>query len=372
MNPNWKNFLLSEQAGFETDFQISFLADTEQNYQRIYPVAHLTVLTVSGRDAAAFLQGQITCNVHGISETQSSLGALCNPKGRAIATFLLIKTGNAFLMVLPVELVETVKNRLIRYILRSNVVLTESCDELCLVGLSSATESPADDGIPSVPSVPSVPSGAQGAQGAQGATPPLKGGLWTGAVAEMLFSTTQQETIAVNLGTRKLIVAPSNLAISLWKEMVCLGYQPTNSAHWRYLDIISGLPWLTTETSEAFIPQMLNLDKLGGISFNKGCYTGQEVVARTHYLGKAKRAMFLAECNTPDTPDPNSIIIDDSLVDALTETDQTAGRVLLAEHDGTTCKMLIVIPVSDTGTYQLRLANQHKLTLLTGPNSRLG
>ena len=323
MNPNWKNFLLSEGADFETDIKIAFPANTDQNNYYIYPIAQLTVLTVSGSDAATFLQGQITCNVHNMTETQSSLGALCNPKGRAIATFILIKTGNSFLMVLPVELVQIVKNSLSRYILRANVVLTENSDELCLIGLSP-TES------------------------------------WGGA----LFSTTQQETIVVNLDTRQLIIAPPYLAIELWSKMTKAGFQPANSLHWRYLDIISGLPWLTTETSATFIPQMLNLDKLGGISFDKGCYTGQEIIARTHYLGKAKRALFLAECDTQDTPAPNSIIIDESLINTQAE-EQTAGRVLLAEHQGNLCKMLIVIPISDTDTYQLRLANQHKLTLLT-------
>jgi folate-binding Fe-S cluster repair protein YgfZ len=116
---------------------------------------------------------------------------------------------------------------------------------------------------------------------------------------------------------------------------------------------------------------MLNLDQLGGISYNKGCYTGQEIVARTHYLGKTKRALFLAECDTPFTPASNSAIIDDS-----TGTEQTIGKVLLAqrsqlahENEGTLCKMLIVLQVSDSDTYNLKLNNnnQTKITLLTLP-----
>ncbi|MDD1641600.1 MAG: tRNA-modifying protein YgfZ, partial [Methylococcaceae bacterium] len=138
---------------------------------------------------------------------------------------------------------------------------------------------------------------------------------------------------------------------------------------WRYLDILAGMPWLTTETSEEFIPQMLNLDILGGISFNKGCYTGQEIVARTHYLGKTKRTMFLAECDTPSTPLPNSIIIDDG-----TGTEHAIGKVLLAqrshaehENEKSSCKLLIVLQVSDSDTYSLKLKddNHNKITLLT-------
>ncbi len=329
MNQNWKNFLLSQQATFESDTRISFQAKTDDTGKTIYPVPHLAVLTVSGKDAAKLLQGQITCNINEISETKSSLGAICNPKGRAIATFLLVKTSAAFLLVLPEKLLESVKKRLQMYVLRSDITLTDSSNELCLIGLCD---------------------------------PALEAGP--------LFSTTQQDTIAVNLSNRCLVIAEADKAIALWSERVRhQGFQPEDSEQWRYLDILSGLPWLATETSEEFIPQMLNLDKLGGISFNKGCYTGQEIIARTHYLGKAKRALFLAECDTSSTPEPNSTITDDS-----TGTAQTVGKVLLAQHSRTAqgkesalCKMLIVLQVSDGDTDNLKLKdnNQNKITLLT-------
>jgi tRNA-modifying protein YgfZ len=334
MNQNWKNFLLSQQATFESDTRISFPAKADDTGKTICPVAHLAVLTVSGKDAAKLLQGQITCNVNDVSETKSSLGALCNPKGRAITTFLLVKTGDAFLMVLPEELLEPVKKRLQMYVLRSDVTLADSSDQHCLIGLCNPATEPGP-----------------------------------------LFATTQQEVISVNFSTtqgRSLVIAEADKAIALWSEMAgnqC--FHPENSEQWRYLDIISGIPWLTTETSEEFIPQMLNLDLLGGISFNKGCYTGQEIVARTHYLGKAKRALFLAECDTPLTPEPNSSIIDDS-----TCTEQAIGKVLLAQryqagqgNEGTVCKMLIVLQITDSGTEHLTLKdnNQNTITLLTLP-----
>jgi folate-binding protein YgfZ len=332
MNQNWKNFLLSHHATFESDTHITFPTVSDNNDKAIYPVAHLAVLTISGKDAAKLLQGQLTCNINDITETKSSLGALCNPKGRAITTFLLVKNGDAFLMILPEELLESVKKKLQMYILRSDVTLTNSSDKLCLIGLTDPTMQ-----------------------------------------TEPLFATLQQEIITVNFSTtqrRHLIIAEADKAIALWSEWVGnQGFHPKNSDQWRYLDILSSLPWLTTETSEEFIPQMLNLDQMGGISFNKGCYTGQEIVARTHYLGKTKRVLFLAECDTPSTPAPNSIIIDDS-----TGTEQTIGRVLLAQHsqatsdnEGTVCKMLIVLQVSDNDTHNLKLNDnkQTHITLLT-------
>ncbi|MFA6163959.1 MAG: folate-binding protein [Methylobacter sp.] len=330
MNPNWKNFLLSENAIFQNDTRIVFPSPQHEGSKRIYPVPNLGVLTVAGKDAAKLLQGQITCNINDITEIKSSLGALCNPKGRAITTFLLIKKDDAYLLVLPKELLESVKKRLQMYVLRSDVTLTDSSDELCLVGLSYS------DAQMNEPSSP-----------------------------EQLFATIQQENITVNLSSdqnRCLIIAEADNARKLWSEQVKQGFQPENSDQWRYLDIISGIPWLTTETSEEFIPQMLNLDKLGGISFTKGCYTGQEIVARTHYLGTAKRELFLAECETSTPPEPNSTIIDDS-----TDTEQSIGKVLCAQTRQNICKMLIVLQISDTNTCKLRLKdqNQDKIKLLT-------
>jgi hypothetical protein len=334
MNQNWKSFLLSQNATFESDTLISFPTIPDYNDKTIYPVAHLAVLTVGGKDAAKLLQGQITCDVNDVTGIKSSLGALCNPKGQAITTFLLVKSGDDFLIILPAELLETVKKRLQMYVLRSEVTLTDSSGQHCLIGLCDP--------------------GAQGGP---------------------LFATAQNEVIAVDLSaeqSRILVIAEADKAIALWSDRVNnQGFQPENSDQWRYLDIISRIPWLTTTTSEEYIPQMLNLDQLGGISFNKGCYTGQEIVARTHYLGKAKRALFLAEFDTFSTPEANSAIIDDSA-----GIEQAIGKVLLAQRSRAThgngktlCKMLIVLQVSGNDTRNLKLQGHYpnKITLLTEP-----
>jgi folate-binding protein YgfZ len=325
MNPNWKNFLLDQNAVFENDTNLVFPVSEPDVQKQIYPLVHLGVITISGADAATFLQGQITCNVNDLSDIKCSIGAICNPKGRAITTFLLVKKDDTFLMILPQELLSSVQKRLQMYVLRSKVTLTDSSDELCLLGLSDDL-------------------------------------LMSGETAEPLFATTRQDNVVVKLNNRSLIIVEVDNAQSFWLEQLNLGFQPESSAKWRYLNILSGIPWLTAATSEEFIPQMLNLDKLGGISFTKGCYTGQEIVARTHYLGKAKRELFVAECNALVAPDSNTIIIDDSA-----DTEQNIGKVLSAQNFKNSCKMLVVIQVSDINTYSLRLQNdeQNKVTLLT-------
>ncbi len=177
MNANWKNFLLAEHALFDNDDDVVFLASGQEADQRIYPVAHLAALTVAGSDAAKFLQGQITCNINDVTDIKSSLGAMCNPKGRAIATFLLVKNADAFLMILPKELLEPVKKKLQMYVLRANVSLTDSSDRLCLIGLS---------------------------YGASGET------------SEQSFATRRQEIIAVDFQGRCLIIADADKAQAFW------------------------------------------------------------------------------------------------------------------------------------------------------------
>jgi len=314
MNPNWITFLLSAQADFLTPTDIRFpLAHTE-NQPHICPLVYLGVLTLSGKDAANLLQGQLTCNINDLSETKSSLGALCNPKGRAIATFLLIKQADVYHLIVPVELLDTVKKRLSLFILRSDVTITNTSNDYCLLGLS--------------PSI--LP------------------------LAEWL-DTTPVPVTSVNFGDRSLILATPDAASLFWSAKIQQGFQPENTSQWRLRDIVSGIPWLTGATSEAFVPLMLNLDKLGGISFNKGCYTGQEVIARTHYLGKSKRGMFLAESSAP-APQPNANI--------LNGRDEPMGQVLAAQADGNGCKMLVVIQLAEDNGYQGKLADSAPIRLL--------
>jgi tRNA-modifying protein YgfZ len=305
MNKNWKTFLLSQQNSVSDETKIAFADAANSGENSIYPLTHLAILSVTGKDAAKLLQGQITCNVNDVNEVKSSLAAMCNPKGRVIATFLLVKTADAFLLILPVELLETVKKRLQMYVLRSDVKITDVTDERCLLGISE----------------PEKPDHA-------------------------FLTEIQKDIISVNFSgstRRKLLIADTDNAIHFWSEQVdSQGFRVGSSDEWRYLDIVSGIPWVTKATSEEFIPQMLNLDKLGGISFNKGCYTGQEIVARTHYLGKSKREMFLAECQTSALPEPNS-----SIVNRGSEEQEVAGKVLLAQLDQQGCKMLVILQIAE-------------------------
>jgi len=319
MNPQWQNFLLTEHAVFTRSNRIVF-PESGSGQPHIYPLAHLAVLAVSGQDAAKLLQGQATCNIFEVSETQAKVGAFCNPKGRAIATFLLAKQADTYLLVLPLALLEAVKNRLQKYVLRSDVTLADRTNDLCLFGLGR-NEAAAD------------------------------------ARFAARCDQNQVSIILASTPSRTLVLANPEHAITRWQDLVRQGYAPGNSEDWRLLDLLAGLPWLSPATAEEHVPQMLNLDKLGGISFTKGCYTGQEIVARTHYLGKAKRALFLAECALDTAPEANAAILDRA------GGEQSRGQVLTAISRDGVCHLLAILLVADSGDYDIRLKDHPEAAL---------
>ena len=321
MNPDWKDFLQTNNATFYSDRGICFQPSPEDSINKLYAVPELAVLAVSGTDADTFLQGQITCDINLITETKGGLGAFCSVKGRTISTFLLLKRSTSYWLILPNELLESIKQRLQMYILRADVQLTDCSKKLCLIGLSSQQI------IADLP--------------------------------HAIYQTQQQAFVIIkypSLINRYLIIAELEDAIQQW-ELYSKQYafNMTDSRAWTNDDITDGIPWLNKTTSEEFIPQMLNLDQLGGISFKKGCYTGQEIVARTHYLGKTKRQMYLAESQTEDIPFANSAILD-----VNTGNENSIGKVLIAQQDNQLCRMLVVLQTSDIKSKSLSLNNQNQ------------
>ncbi len=204
------------------------------------PLGHLALLRFSGPDAASFLQGQLTCDTRLLADGRTQLGACTSPQGRVIALLRLRQTEAAVLALLPLELVEDVARHLRRYVLRAKVAI-ESAADLRLYALDRA-------------------SAASVAQG-----------------------------VAFDYADgRRLVAMPRATPPSAGPAV-----HPQSPADvdrdWRAADIAAGLPQVVAATSQAFVPQMLNLDLLDAISFSKGCYTGQEIVARTQHLGRIKR-----------------------------------------------------------------------------------
>jgi folate-binding protein YgfZ len=227
-------------------------------------LAHLGTIAATGPDTDAFLQGQLSSDIRQLEPEHAQYSSYNTPKGRMLASFLAYRTAAAVHLQLPRELVEPVRKRLAMFVLRSRVQLVDASETFVRLGIAGA-----------------------GAEALVAATV-------GGAPAATLDVRQTEQAISIRLpGDRFEIVAEPEQARKLWPALAAQA-RPVRAAVWDWLEIRAGIPVVTAATQDKFVPQMVNLELLGGVSFQKGCYPGQEIVARTQYLGKLKRRMYLA------------------------------------------------------------------------------
>jgi tRNA-modifying protein YgfZ len=232
-------------------------------------LSHLGLLEISGADAVTFLQGQVTNDVKLLAGTNAHYTAYCNPKGRMLALFLAFAHYDHLHLQLNRELLEPVMKRLKMYVMRSKVEIKDVSDSISKFGLNGPQAASMLESVFS-----SIPS-----EDYELVT------LDNGAILKLP---------STNGNARFEIFSDASNAPLIW-EVLKNNCQVVEKPYWELLEIQAGIPDVTLATQEQFVPQMLNLDILNGINFKKGCYTGQEIVARTHYLGSVKRRTYLAE-----------------------------------------------------------------------------
>lgn len=301
--------------------------------ESVADLSHLPLVRVRGAEAEKFLQGQFTNDMRLVTARQSQLSAYCSPKGRALAITRFFRRNDDYCFALPAALIEPTVSRLRKYVLMSKVTF-QTADELVHLGYSD-------------------PRGGGHLREALGSELPSA----AGDVAEV-------DGISVirvpGVTARFELVGTVEQLRPLWQGLVAQA-APIGAGPWEYLDIAAGLPVIYPETMEAFVPQMLNLDILGGISFKKGCYTGQEVVARTHYLGKLKRRMYQLHCNEDAPPAPGTPLFSTAL-----RGDESAGAVVRAQAaPGGGSALLAVLQTDAAAGGGLRLGS------LEGPECRM-
>ena len=237
----------------------------------------LGALRIAGADAARFLQGQLSNDLGRVSAERSALGGLHNPQGRTVALLRIVHLApNDFLALLPRELAAPVAARLSKYVLRAKVKVTDESPTWRVAGVIACGV-----GAPMQP------------HAAQAASAPLAGYPTTAGEQRRLG---EDVVICVDeQPARWLLIAPAAAEPGSPTAPHSGGRLPHGTATrrevWRQLDIIAGQPQVYGATSEEFVAQMLNLDVVGAIAFDKGCYTGQEVIARAHYRGRVKRRL---------------------------------------------------------------------------------
>jgi hypothetical protein len=269
MKPDWKKFLIDCGAEFDGDELVSF--GNPERERRIPPqgailcnLSHFGLISVSGEDATTFLQGQLTNDINQVTESQSQLSAYCTPKGRAVATFFITQRQGIYYLSLSRDLLEPTLKRLRMYVMRSKVVLEDATTSLIHFGYAS-------------------PDGDKRLQALLGKVP------------ANAYDTVQVNNLTIMRQPAPIprfkILGELDEARHLWEQLnvnaACVG-----RISWDYLNILSGVPMVTKASSEAWVPQMMNMHLINGVSFTKGCFPGQEIVARLKYLGKSKRQMY--------------------------------------------------------------------------------
>ena len=266
-------------------------------------LAQYGLIRFSGADAQAFLHNQLSCDVAALSGNKSTYGSYCTPKGRVLATFLLWRSGEDFFMQLPSSLREPIQKQLSKFILRSKVKAEDLSGDRVMIGIAGK-------------------DAAALAQRAAGKLP--------GAAHEVVHA---GGLTALRLPIdRYEIVAAKDKAQAIF-AVLAQGAEKTAPDHWDWLDIRAGVPVILPATQEAFVPQMVNLDLIGGVSLTKGCYPGQEIVSRMHYRGTLKQRMYLAHIVGGDLPPPGEKLYSTDFGEQACGTIVNAARSPEGGHD---------------------------------------
>lgn len=246
----------------------------------ICDLSHLGLLQVQGLDALTFLQGQVTNDVKQLTGRNAHYSGYCNPKGRLLALFLAFSHHDHVHLQLPKELIESISKRLKMFVMRSKVEIKDVSEQIIKIGLNGSKATALLSSVFS--QIPqnndTAPSGYELVS------------LENAAILKLPGAQPRYE-----------VFTDFEHAPAIWHALLQEA-KPVGAACWEWLEIQAGIPDVTLKTQEEFVPQMLNLDLLGGINFKKGCYTGQEIVARTHYLGTVKRRTHLAHINASLPP----------------------------------------------------------------------
>ncbi len=290
------------------------------------------LLAVRGKDAKTFLQGQITCNLNYVSNDRSSLGARCTPKGRMQSTFRILPESDGYLLAMHHSLVERQLNDLKKFAIFSKSTLIDESGLWTRFGLINAEAALIELGVSLAKE--------------------------TNSVAR------HNELIAVRVSENLCELWLKNQDAACYLKRLSGLLEELNPNAWQLELIRCGIGHVTESNFEEFIPQMLNLPALDAVSFKKGCYTGQEIVARMQYLGKLKRHMYHFSVDDKQLPEIGTLLFSPLRSKAL-------GQVISAAYAETGVELLAVALEEAVYESEIRLAKEDGalLTPLTLPYS---
>lgn len=325
---NWLTFLQTQGATLNGAQVAAFTGTAEGDENALLiPLTHIGVIAIEGEAASQFLQGQVTCDVDQVTENNSLPGAQCNPKGRMLSSFQILKSSaDTLLLVMSADLLESTLASLQKYAVFFKATLRDASNDytaLGLVGSNSATI----------------------IRNTFGTTPTALNDV-----------TPANDTLILNCAdSTYLLLTPANNTESTWLSLAEKA-QPAGLPAWQLQMIRAGLGQVVNATHELFIPQMLNLQAIDGISFKKGCYTGQEVVARMKYLGKLKRRMYHLLLDTTIVPASGTVC-------KLTAEGQGVGNIVTAAANDNRVEVLAVLTTEAAQSKQLLFGNEESVSI---------
>ncbi|MCP4433349.1 MAG: folate-binding protein YgfZ [Gammaproteobacteria bacterium] len=309
---DWQEFIQSQNIVGSDDEYICDASD-------------LGLILVNGEDAANFLQNQFSNDINLIDQNSFQLSSYSTPKGRMLGIFRVVKIENGYLLIMPGSILPKILQRLQMYVVQAKVTLADASAYFARFAIQSEKISVIDNIV--------LPR-----------------------EANKVFQSDSLISLhlgVVNQQSRYLILDLSvDEAKSIWQTFAKL-LSISHFYSWRLSEIKAGIPVIYPENSEEFVAQMANLNFLNGINFKKGCYPGQEIVARMQYLGKLKRRMFLAELNTSDCPAAG-----DNLVALASDNIDGSGKVVDAvTGQDNRCYCLFIAQIKKAEDKLLRFSN---------------
>ena len=343
MNNDWKNFLHQNGANQDESGRFTFNPPYSDytnatDSDCICDLSYFSTVVIAGGDANEFIQGQFTNDVSKVDANSSQLSGFCNNKGRMIANYRLFQQQPNYFISIRNDLVERSIKHLQNYVLRAEVAIQDISEQLIHIGISGKNaETLLASYIDNLDST----------------------------VDSVSFN---DDYIAIRVAgstPRYEIFCSFEHAVKLWEELAA-NTKVVNSEYWDYLNIVNGLPFIDSITSEAFVPQMVNMELINGVSFEKGCYTGQEIVARTHFLGKQKRRTYRISIATETEPKVGEQLA----TETSTENQYTGTIVTLYPVAENKYEALAVIQIKSAEEEKLKLkASDAEINLIELPYS---
>lgn len=299
---------LSEDAAPQVAIATNPLATTTDTTRAI-PLEHLGLIRVEGEDAAGFLHNLMSNDIKKLPVHGAHHNSFNSPKGRMLASFLVWRDETGFMLQLSADLLAAIHKKLSMYVLRAKVKLSLPGENLFCLGL--------------------VGPGLEQALAAVGASLPA---------ADLSVAPGEIATLRLSAQRAQLLI-PAERAETVATALLAAGVQAAGTDAWRREDIRAGIPLITAATQDEFVAQMVNFELIGGVNFQKGCYPGQEIVARTQYLGKLKKRMFFAHLDAPEAP-------------------QSGSDVFAPEFGAQSCGKVLSVALAAEGGYELLVVTQ--------------